>query len=220
MAKKIKYVQLEPAEVLLDFHKSRMTAEQFGCYWLIILNLYCEGGKINFDLKELSLLCNCTENFEKVWRKIKNKFRIKNNIISHKRVKNELKEAKRRRQAATDKAVKGANTRWHKHSTSNACSIAKERKRNEREVKERKVKETEGKETEVNKTEYNITKPNQTEQNLGVTRIQEEQEIHQDDSERITQKRSSVDSDFSFSLSSISARSSASADTEPIPRQN
>jgi uncharacterized protein YdaU (DUF1376 family) len=153
MAKKIKYVQLEPAEVLLDFHKSRMTAEQFGCYWLIILNLYCEGGKINFDLKELSLLCNCTENFEKVWRKIKNKFRIKNNIISHKRVKNELKEAKRRRQAATDKAVKGANTRWHKHSTSNACSIAKERKGNEMEVKESKVKESKLKESKDNRNE-------------------------------------------------------------------
>ena len=218
--KKVRYVQLEPMEVILDYYNSGMTAEQFGCYWLLIIYLYCNNGRVELDLKKFAALCKYPENFEKVWEKIESKFQKNGKFIKQKRVTSELREARRRMKVAAVKGLKGAQARWHRHSTGNACSIAKERKRNEREVKERKVKETEGKETEVNKTEYNITKPNQTEQNLGVTRIQEEQEIHQDDSERITQKRSSVDSDFSFSLSSISARSSASADTEPIPRQN
>jgi uncharacterized protein YdaU (DUF1376 family) len=112
MAKKIKYVQLEPAEVLLDFHTSRMTAEQFGCYWLIMMNLYCEGGKLDFDIKEFSLLCNCTENFERVWGKIESKFQKTNGKIRHKRVSRELREAKRRRQVASQNGLRGAEARW------------------------------------------------------------------------------------------------------------
>jgi uncharacterized protein YdaU (DUF1376 family) len=95
MATKIKYVQLEPAEVLLDFHTSRMTAEQFGCYWLIIMSLYCQNGKLEFDVKELGLLCNCTKNFEKVWEKIESKFQKNGGKIKQKRVTSELRRAKR-----------------------------------------------------------------------------------------------------------------------------
>ena len=95
MATKIKYVQLEPAEVLLDFHTSRMTAEQFGCYWLIILHLYCGNGKLEFDVKELGLLCNYAKNFEKVWEKIGTKFQKNKNFIKQKRVTSELRRAKR-----------------------------------------------------------------------------------------------------------------------------
>ncbi len=95
MATKIKYVQLEPAEVLLDFHTSRITAEQFGCYWLIIMSLYCQNGKLEFDVKELGLLCNCTKNFEKVWEKIESKFQKNGGKIKQKRVTSELRRAKR-----------------------------------------------------------------------------------------------------------------------------
>ncbi len=95
MATKIKYVQLEPAEVLLDFHTSRMTAEQFGCYWLIIMSLYCQNGKLEFDVKELGLLCNCTKNFEKIWEKIESKFQKNGGKIKQKRVTSELRRAKR-----------------------------------------------------------------------------------------------------------------------------
>ncbi len=95
MATKIKYVQLEPAEVLLDFHTSRMTAEQFGCYWLIIMSLYCQNSKLEFDVKELGLLCNCTKNFEKIWEKIESKFQKNGGKIKQKRVTSELRRAKR-----------------------------------------------------------------------------------------------------------------------------
>jgi len=138
MAKKIKYVQLEPAEVLLDFHKSRMTAEQFGCYWLIMMNLYCDDGKLDFNLKEFSLLCNCTENFEMVWKKIKSKFQKTSGKIRHKRVTSELHRAKRFIQHQRSAGLRGAKKRWQAYSEINGDSIAKESKGNEREVKESK----------------------------------------------------------------------------------
>ncbi len=148
MAKKIKYVQLEPAEVLLDFHTSRMTAEQFGCYWLIMMNLYCRGGKLDFDIKEFSFLCNCTEGFEKVWQKIESKFHKKGGQIRHKRVSRELREAKRRRQMASQNGLRGAEARWQGYSKANGTAIAKESKGNESEVKVSEDKESEGLQTQ------------------------------------------------------------------------
>jgi len=128
MATKIRYVQLEPAEVLLDFHSSRMTAEQFGCYWLIMMHLYCQGGKLKLDVKELGLLCNCPgapgEGFEKVWEKIESKFQKKGGQIKHKRVNRELRRARQRRQAAVDNGLRGAQARWQGHSAGITLAMA------------------------------------------------------------------------------------------------
>ncbi len=136
MAKKIKYVQLEPAEVLLDFHTSRMTAEQFGCYWLIIMHLYCEAGKLDFDVKEFSLLCNCIENFDKVWKKIENKFQVKKNKISHKRVTSELRRAKKFIQHQRIAGLASVKARQRRLDCGSA--MAEPTNVNEKEVKERK----------------------------------------------------------------------------------
>jgi uncharacterized protein YdaU (DUF1376 family) len=147
MTKKIKYVQLEPAEVLLDFHKSRMTAEQFGCYWLIILNLYCEGGKINFDLKELSHFCSCSENFEKAWEKIKSKFQIKKNKITHKRVTSELRRARKFIQHQRTAGLASAKARQPRFNR--GAETVEPSNVNEKEVKESKDNRNEVKKNEV-----------------------------------------------------------------------
>lgn len=156
MSKKIKYVQLEPAEVLLDFHTSRMTAEQFGCYWLIVLNLYCNDGVLEFDIKEFTNLCNCAENFESVWKKIAPKFKKTKNKIRHKRVSNELKEAKRRRQTAVNNGLKGADARWQGHSKTDVAAAAKETEVKERKVKLNKENLTEGNERKANNEKQNV----------------------------------------------------------------
>ena len=114
--KKIKYVQLEPAAALLDFHSSRMTAEEFGCYWLIILQLYCNEGRCVFDINELKLACSCVKNFEKVWKKIESKFQQKNGQLFHKRVTRELRAAKRFLQDRCNAGVRGAQKRWQSYS--------------------------------------------------------------------------------------------------------
>ena len=58
MTTKIKYVQLEPVQVLFDFYNSRMTAEQFGCYWLLILHLYCNNGRLAVSPLISSIICS------------------------------------------------------------------------------------------------------------------------------------------------------------------
>jgi len=126
--KKIRYVQLEPAAVLLDSDVANMTAGVFGCYWKIILHLYCNGGKVKFDLKELARLCNCRSNFEKIFSKIEKKFQIKNGIIKHKRVTAELRRARKFLQHQRQAGLKGAQKRWHGNSPGNTNAIAKKSK--------------------------------------------------------------------------------------------
>lgn len=133
--KKVKFVQLESGAFLTDVDFITMTAEQRGVYITLILFLNCNNGKCRFDEQVLSSLCNCSD-FAKVWEKIKTKFTLRNGCIRHKRVSRELKAAKNRLQAAREKGVKGAASRWHSHSRANAPAIAKERKRDEKEGKE------------------------------------------------------------------------------------
>jgi uncharacterized protein YdaU (DUF1376 family) len=134
--KGIKYVSFEPAAVVSDKDWRRMSAEQRGVFWTVIVELYLAGGKIDYDLDGLKELCNC-ENFETVWRKIEKKFQIRNGVIKHKRVTSELTRAQQHRKAA----VKAANTRWKKEkkgnaSASDAQSQENESKRNGIEVTE------------------------------------------------------------------------------------
>ena len=147
MATKIKYVQLEPAEVLLDFHTSRMTAEQFGCYWLIMMQLYCNNGKLQYDVNELGLLCNYSENFEKVWEKIESKFQKKDGCVRHKRVSRELRRAQQFIQHQRSAGLASARARQPR--LNGGTTVVEPSKGNEREVKVSEDKESEGKKSEV-----------------------------------------------------------------------
>ena len=156
--KKIKYVQLEPAAVLLDSSIHQLTAKQFGCYWKIIMHLYCNGGKMKFDKNNLKKLCNCKTGFEKIWEKIEKNFQIKNDVLRHSRVSKELREAKRRVQVAQQSGLRGARKRWAGHSNPNgdpiASTIAKESKGKKSEVKENKEKENNGKVNEEKQNKF------------------------------------------------------------------
>jgi len=133
--KQVKFVQLESGAFLTDVDFITMTAEQRGVYITLILFLNCNNGRCRFDEQVLSALCNCAD-FAQVWEKIKTKFRLRNGWIRHKRVSRELKSAKNRLQAAREKGVKGAASRWHSQTRENAPAKAKERKRDEKEGKE------------------------------------------------------------------------------------
>ena len=114
--KKIKYVQLEPAEVLLDSDVQQMSDKEFGCFMRIVLYLYQHGGKIRYDSKQLAKLCNCRRNFDMVWRKIAHKFQLRGDIITHKRVTAELKRARKfaqdKRRAGLASARAGRCLSW------------------------------------------------------------------------------------------------------------
>ncbi len=124
---KIKYVQLDSSAFFIDLDFIAMTLEERGAYLTLILYLYCNNGKCKLDIPVLSQFCNKNAKaFEKIWQNISKKFQIRKGVIKHKRVTKELKRAKQYRQAKSRAGLKGAEKRWHSHST----DVAKETKRN------------------------------------------------------------------------------------------
>jgi hypothetical protein len=71
-----------------------MTDAPRGVYCSLIFYLYANSGKCRFVVKNLKHLCN-SKNFEKIWKKIKNKFTKKDCYIKHKIVTKELRAAKK-----------------------------------------------------------------------------------------------------------------------------
>ncbi|NQT02089.1 MAG: DUF1376 domain-containing protein [Planctomycetes bacterium] len=115
---KIKYVQLESEAFLTDLDFVTMTLEERGAYWTLILYLYCNKGKCELDIPVLSQLCNKNPKaFGKIWQNISKKFQTRSGVIKHKRVTKELTKAKKFRQARSRAGLKGADKRWHSHST-------------------------------------------------------------------------------------------------------
>jgi uncharacterized protein YdaU (DUF1376 family) len=140
---KIKYVSLESGAFISDLVFQVMNAEERGVYCSLLFYLYENNGRLPFDIETLKHLCNC-ENFEKVWEFIKQKFIVKKDIITHKRVSRELDRARRLSQTQSEKGIKGAMRRWKSDDTGIGTGMAK---RNE------------GKRSEVNESNNSNTSP-------------------------------------------------------------
>ncbi len=131
---KIKYVQLESDAFLTDLDFIHMSPAERGLYISLILFLYSNDGKCEFNPPALSRLCNCrnVQEFETLWQKIAKKFQTRNGVIKHKRVTKELRKAKKMLQARRRAGLKGAQVTWQSHNrahcTDNGTAMAKERK--------------------------------------------------------------------------------------------
>ncbi len=125
---KIKYVQLESEAFLTDLDYITMSHAERSVYCTLIFYLTSNNGKCEYKPSALSKLCHCenVEEFEEIWQGISKKFQVRSNVIKHKRVTKELRRAKQYRQAKSGAGLKGAEKRWHNHST----DVAKETKRN------------------------------------------------------------------------------------------
>jgi len=125
---KIKYVQLESEAFLTDLDYITMSHAQRSVYCTLIFYLTSNKGKCEYKPSALSKLCHCenVEEFEEIWQGISKKFQTRKGVIKHKRVTKELRRAKQYRQAKSKAGLKGAEKRWHSHST----DVAKETKRN------------------------------------------------------------------------------------------
>ena len=77
MRMKIKFVQLESQAFFTDLDFVTMSAAERGVYCTLLLHLYCNSGRCEFDSQALARLCNC-DDFEKVWEKIAKKFQTRN----------------------------------------------------------------------------------------------------------------------------------------------
>ena len=124
---KIKYVQLESDAFLTDIDFIQMSPAERGVYCSLILFLTSNGGTCRFEPAALSRLCNCEhpEDFEKIWDRLARKFQTRSGVIRHKRVIQELKRARRLRQAKRQAGLTGAQKRWHSHSAASANAAAK-----------------------------------------------------------------------------------------------
>jgi uncharacterized protein YdaU (DUF1376 family) len=131
---KIKYVQLESDAFLTDIDFVQFTPAERGVYCSLILLLTSNDGKCEFDPRALSRMCNCdcVEEFEKIWQRISKKFQLRNGIIRHKRVTQELGRAKKLLQAKRRGGLSTARKRQHSTSTPGSTANAKERKGNEK----------------------------------------------------------------------------------------
>lgn len=124
----IQYVHLEAGAFISDVDYQSMTAEQRGVYCSIIFYLYANDGKLdisgNPDLfsgnNVISLLSNCQktgEEWERVWSGVKKKFKIKNNILTHKRVTSELRRSAKYRNQKSLAGKKGMQQRYNSVSS-------------------------------------------------------------------------------------------------------
>ncbi len=123
----IQYVQLDAAAFLSDSDYQIMSAEQRGVYCSVIFYLYANGGKLLLNSpdkqlllqeinSEIALLSNCTKvgvEWEKIWHAIRKKFKIKNGVLSHKRVTEELKKAANYRKQKSLAGKKGMQHRYN-----------------------------------------------------------------------------------------------------------
>jgi len=119
--KKVKAIYLWPEDVLSDIDFQLMDAQQRGVFWTIILLLYSNNGRIEYNPGNLAELCGC-DDFENVWKKIAKKFQTRNGVIRHKRVTKELKKTKKLMQDRIKAGLKGAQKKWQSHSTANGAA--------------------------------------------------------------------------------------------------
>lgn len=100
-----------PADFLSDIDLQGMDAEQRGVAFWLWMNLYCNNGRLKYDLRKLSVIC--ASNKETVKDIINEKFQLIDGFVAHKRVDVELNESQVRR----NKAVKASKARWDKRDS-------------------------------------------------------------------------------------------------------
>ncbi len=122
----IQYVQLDSSDFLTDIDFQMMDAEQRGVYCSIILYLYCNEGRIELNggegitlldsrTSKLAQMSGCLKTgaaWETLWNRIAHKFQITGDILTHKRVSEELKRSEDFIKAKSDAGKKGMASRW------------------------------------------------------------------------------------------------------------
>lgn len=124
MSTDVRYIQFEPGAALTDDEVAAFDDAQYRCYWQLIFYLYCNKGRCENNLEKLARMLNKNiDSFrEKTWPVIRKKFQVSNGFITHKRVRKELREARKRSQVAKQKALNAAKARW----SSNAQALHKQ----------------------------------------------------------------------------------------------
>ncbi|MFC1780930.1 hypothetical protein ACFLZ8_01520 [Planctomycetota bacterium] len=126
MKQRYHYVMYDCSAIISDPDYMVMPAIARGIFSHLLYMLYTNKGSIRFDPDNMHLLCNCSQQeFEKHFSKMRHKFRIVRNRLSHKVCSRKLKKIDERTQAKRKAGLKGAEKRWHSQSQANGTAIAK-----------------------------------------------------------------------------------------------
>jgi len=98
--------QFYPQDFLGSVDVQMMSAEDVGCYCLLMFNCYNNGGELPNDPRSLNLLCRGTS----VAKQVLEKFYIKNEKLRHKRIDEELQKQTKFSKTQS----KNAQKRWQK----------------------------------------------------------------------------------------------------------
>jgi uncharacterized protein YdaU (DUF1376 family) len=102
---------------LTDFDFLDMTCEEKGLYFFLVLNIYDNGGKYKLCPEKICKFANISkENYEKAFKNISSKFKIKRGFIQHDKCSAVLE----RTQVIREKRVKAGKARWEGESKSTA----------------------------------------------------------------------------------------------------
>lgn len=119
--------QYYPADMATDTIVRFWSMEELGCYHQIIDYLWLNGGLMSEDLTVISKLFRVKrrDKAEKMWSKIKVKFKINDGTITHKRVTAEMQRQAETRLARQESGKKGADARWGKDGNATNLPMAK-----------------------------------------------------------------------------------------------
>jgi len=144
MAKKLKYIQIQPDRDFLNADFLMLSPALRGIYLTVKMYLYTNNGVCELDYCKLAVITNC-KNFKKYFSQVEHMFTIKNGKIRHKEVTADLRGARKCTKAKRIAGLKGAQARWQSHCQRKGAAgnlpMAKDGKVNETETeKESKVK--------------------------------------------------------------------------------
>ena len=71
--------QMYASDILSDPFFDSLSAEEFGCYCLILLNLWGNGGKLKLDYKQMQRICHLksTQTTQKIMLKLRPRLNVK-----------------------------------------------------------------------------------------------------------------------------------------------
>lgn len=114
MAKKPRYIQIQPDKDFLNGDFLMLSTMLRGIYLTIKMYLYANNGSCELNYSKLSAITNC-KNFKTYWPEVENLFTVKNDTIRHKDVTADLRRARKCMKARHIAGVKGAQVRWQTH---------------------------------------------------------------------------------------------------------
>jgi len=97
--------QMYASDILGDPFFDTLSAEEFGCYCLLLLNLWVNGGKLKLDFKQIQRICHLksTQTTQKILRRLHPRLNMKRRFLSSEYIDQQMQNVLQQRL----KSIKG-----------------------------------------------------------------------------------------------------------------